>query len=320
MKRLVAMTMLVVAALTLIGCSTIDNINPWSDPKAIKIDKPISMPLFYVRTVALSAEQKNHVLPTYIDQRYGQQVLQAGTVDTTWVYLQKNANQRKECRDKVKATCRSGEQPAMTFLISTKDCAGPLSGFPNVTDAQIEEAKVMIREVVEDGIAVFCCLYVDDPSGSMPNWTKIEQHKAVWTKINNGIGRYVTAYVLSIESNELASDATHLKNCINVMKAAMPGAYYYGTHMAFHGTGRYVWVGGPTTPSSADFILLEAPWHPNQGNAQGMNGIKELYNSVKPRVGGLRLIWHEYNLDPDGNMNKQQRDWLKDKKIEWGVG
>ena len=307
MKKLLFGSLIVGLMLVLNGC------NPGGDPSAIKIDKPISMPLFYDNGGIRAADSP------YLQQKYFSTV-KAGNVDATWNYLNKSEAGRKKCRDEIKAVTKSGEIPAITLLISTDGCAGPLNGFPNVTDEQISQATTMIKELVKNGIAVFPCLYVDDPSGSMPIWNAIEKHMAVWTRIHNGIGKYVTGYVLSIETNERANNAEEIRGCINVIRVAMPGVDYYGTHMMFGNSGgRYSWTGGSSTPSNADFILLEAPWHPAQGDAQGMNGIQNLYNNVKPKVGALRLIWDEYNLNPNGNINKQQREWLKTKG-EWGVG
>jgi len=312
MKKLLLASLLTSIFLAFTGC----NPDPF-DPSAIKIDKPISMPLFYdnggVRSTADDSTD------SYLYKKYFANI-KASNLDSTWNYLSKSDAGRKKCRDDIKANTKSGEIPAICFMISTEGCAGPLSGFPNVTDDQIAQAKAIIKEALEDGLAIFPCLYVDDPSGSMPNWTKIEQHMAVWTKIHNGIGKYVTGYALSIESNELANNAEQIRGCINVIRVSMPGVDYYGTHMMFGNSGgRYSWTGGSSTPSNADFILLEAPWHPAQGDAQGMNGIQNLYNTVKPKTGALKLIWHEYNLNPNGNMNHQQREWLKTKG-EWGVG
>jgi hypothetical protein len=314
------MKKLLLASLLGIVLSFSSCITPFFDPSAIKINKPVSMPLFYdnggVRSIA------NDSTNDYIYNRYFANIkgVKASNLDSTWNYLSKSDAGRKKCRDDIKSNTKSGEIPAICFMISTEGCAGPLSGFPNVTDDQIAQAKAMIKEALEDGLAIFPCLYVDDPSGSIPVWTKIEQHMAVWTRIHNGIGRYVTGYALSIESNELANNAEQIRGCINVIRVAMPGVAFYGTHMMFGQTSsRYSWIGGSSTPSNADFILLEAPWHPNQGDAQGMSGIQNLYNTLKPKTGALKLIWHEYNLNPNGNMNHQQRDWLKTKG-EWGVG
>ena len=301
------LTFLIGLVLSFNGCDPLD-------PSAIKINKPISMPLFYdnggVRSVSDNL--------SYVQQKYFSNI-KAGNLDGTWNYLNKSEAGRKKCREQIKAATKSGEIPAITFLISTEGCAGPLSGFPNVTDEQIAQTKVLVKELVQEGIAAFPCLYVDDPYGSMPVWTQIEQHIAVWTRIHNGIGRYVTGYVLSIETNEKANNVEQIRGCINVVRVAMPGVDYYGTHLMWGASGRYSWTGGSSTPGNADFILLEAPWHPNQGDAQGLRGIQNLYNNVKPRVGGLRLIWHEYNLNPNGSINLQQREWLKTKG-EWGVG
>ena len=318
MKKLL-LTFLIGLVLSFNGCDPLD-------PSAIKINKPISMPLFYnnggVRSTSpdtLSADTSI----SFMERRYFSKLkgsnLKASNLDSTWCYLNKSEAGKKKCREQIKAVTKSGEIPAITFLIAVGDCGGPLGGFPNVTDDQINQAKEMIKVLVKEGIAVFPCLYVDDPSGSCPRWPDIEKHMTIWTRIHNGIGRYVTGYVLSIESNELANNAEQLRGCINVIRVAMPGVDYYGTHMAFGSSGRYSWTGGSSTPSNADFILLEAPWHPNQGDAQGLRGIQNLYNNVKPRVGGLRLIWHEYNLNPSGNIIIQQREWLKTKG-EWGVG
>jgi len=305
--------------LVLAGCIT-----PIFEPSAIKIDKPISMPLFYDNGGIRSINEDSYINKKYFSAKKFLGItissVKAGNVDGTWNYLNKSEAGRKKCRNEIKATCKDGEIPAISFLISTDGCGGPLSGFPNVTDEQISQAKALIKELVQEEIAVFPCLYVDDPYGAMPKWWEIEKHMTSWSRINSQIGRYVTGYVLSIESNEKANNKGHLEGCINAMKAYMPGAYFYGTHMMFGNTsGRYSWTGGSSTPSNADFILLEAPWHPAQGDGQGLRGIQNLYNNVKPKVGTLRLIWHEYNLNPNGTINKQQRDWLKTKG-EWGVG
>ena len=297
------------AALTLsAGCVT-----PIFEPSAVKIDKPVSMPLFYDNGGIKSIDGD------YMQKKYYSNI-KAGNVDSTWNYLSKSEAAKKKCREEIKATVKSGEVPGITFMISTEGCGGTLSGFPNVTDEQIAQAKEMIKELCKEGFVTYACLYVDDPSGTMPKWWEIEKHQVAWTRINNEIGKYISAYVLSIEQNEKANNKSHIEGTINAMKAYMPGAYFYGTHMMFGQTSdRYSWVGGSSTPSNADFILLEAPWHPAQGDSQGINGIQNLYNNVRAKVGALKLIWHEYNLNPNGNINKQQREWLKTKG-EWGVG
>ena len=305
----ISLSLLMVGLFLTAGCIT--------EPSAIKIDKPISMPLFYDNGGVRLASKANE--NSYMQCRYFSNI-KASSLDGTWNYLSKSEAGRKKCREQIKAVTKSSEIPAITFLLSRNGESGPLGGFPNVTDDQINQAKELIKELVEDGIAVFPCLYVDDPSGSIPRWTEIEKHASTWARVHNGIGRYVTGYVLSIESNELANNVEQLRGCINVIRVYMSGVDYYGTHMMFgNSSGRYSWTGGSSTPSNADFILLEAPWHPNQGDAQGLTGIQNLYNNVKPKVGGLRVIWHEYNLNPPGPINLQQRDWLKTKD-EWGVG
>lgn len=311
MKKLLFGLLTIGIMLFLNGC------NPDGDPGAIKIDKPISMPLFYENAGIRSLDEGSYLDKKYFSGVAGVKDSTRG-VDSTWNYLNKSADGRKKCRDEIKAATKSGEIPAITFLISTEGCGGPLSNFPNVTDEQINQAAELIKELVKEGIAVFPCLYVDDPSGNIPNWTKIEQHMAAWTRIHKGIGKYVTGYALSIESNELANNTEQIRGCINVIRVSMPDVDYYGTHMEFGASGRYSWTGGATTPSNADFILLET-WDPHKGDAMGLNGMINKYNNIKPRTGALKLIWQEYNLNPNGNINKQQREWLKTKG-EWGVG
>lgn len=318
MKKLLS---LVLGSLTLgliltTGCAT--------DPSAIKINKPISMPLFYdnggIRATSNSEFTQERYFPkkNVVLRYFSEKNLKAGNIAATWDYLSKSEAGKKKCREEIKATTKSGEIPAITFLISRNGESGPLGTFPNITDDQINQAKEMIKELVEEGIAVFPCLYVDDPSGSIPKWWEIEKHMNSWIRVNNGIKKYVTGYILSIETNEKANSKNHIEGSITAMRAYMAGVDYYGTHMEFGKRGRYTWTGGGTTPNNADIIILEL-WDPHKGDAMGLNGVKNRYNHIKPRVGILRLIWQEWNLNPNGSINKQQREWLKSKK-EWGVG
>jgi hypothetical protein len=111
------------------------------------------------------------------------------------------------------------------------------------------------------------------------------------------------------------------------MRVAMPNGKKYGVHMQFHAAGyRYIWLGSSngTTPNNVDFIACEQ-WQPQQGDAAGLNGMKESYNAIRQREPKMPIIWDEWNLNPNGNINKQQRDWLKQQrynggKKELGVG
>ena len=59
------------------------------------------------------------------------------------------------------------------------------------------------------------------------------------------------------------------------------------------------------------------------GDAEGMTGIKRDYQAIRARE-NIKLIFHEFNLNAEGGIFLQQREWLKKQlyngKLEWGVG
>ena len=106
------------------------------------------------------------------------------------------------------------------------------------------------------------------------------------------------------------------------MKNIMPGVEYYGTHLQWHANnGSYAWLGSvnKTTPKNVNMLLVENSWDPHKGDAVGLQGMKNEYTVIKQREPTLKLIIHEYNLNPSGNVYKAQKEWLRTQK-PFGVG
>lgn len=217
-----------------------------------------------------------------------------GKVKGTWDYLAWTVTEQKQCRDQIKSGCVNDEIPAITILAQVDGDYG----------------KERITELVEDGIAVFICLYIDDPGGSQRRWWEIESHTELWKTMNDEIGDLVSGYILSIESTE-KGDYRRVENAINVMKDCCSGAQFYGTHLQW-GTR---WSSSSNTPSNADIILVETTWHPANGASVKIEKFREEIYDIMAAAGTSRLVIHEYAFNPTA----EQRAWLREQKL-LGIG
>lgn len=264
------------------------------EPRAIHVSGRVFMPLFYVNL--------------------------SGRVDSTWDYLSKSFGEQKHCRAEIKRLAKPGEQAAIVFLLTPPDEAGLIfSPFPVLNDGNVKTAIAAIKALLKDDIAVFACLYADDRA---PWWYNIYSHieAGAWGRLHEKIGRYVTGYILSIETNEKAENVGQIERAIVSMKNAMPGAQFYGTHLQWKGKSEisnYRWQSQATTPN-CDLILWEGSWDPHDGDAIGVDGLQREYRDVYSHI-FVRLLWNEYNFNPAGETNRKQREYLREQKA-WGVG
>lgn len=262
------------------------------EPGRIKIGEHCYMPLFYRA--------------------------QSGAVAMTWDYLSKPEYERAHLRETIKAGARSGETPAICFCLTPQNInAGVILDNMTVTDEMLEYLENRCRELVSEGIAVFLCLYVDD---SAPRWMEIEKHREVWKRVHKRIGKYVSGYILSIETNEYANSVTHIDGRLKVMRDAMPGADYYGTHLQWKANnGRYSWNSSIGLPASANLILVEFSFDPHKGDMVGVQAVKNECYDIQRCNPVLRWVAHEINTNVGSVTCEAQREFLRQQNI-WGVG
>jgi hypothetical protein len=241
-----------------------------------------------------------------------------------WEYLSREPKHQAAYRAWLKSHAVKGETPALAICLSPSDVAGGIwRRFPDEFDeARLAAAIEALKALCAAGIAVLATLYVDDPSGP-ERWWEIREHQSGWTRLHERIGKYVSAYLLSIETNERTwhHDRGRIEAAIDTMRAAMPGAQAYGTHLQFLG-GTYRWDAAVWTPRNADLVLVEAPWDPHQGDAKGTGGIRDMMDRMG--AAGLvgqygRLIMQEYNLNAGGRIEAEQRAYLRGCGLK-GVG
>ena len=261
--------------------------------KPVKIGDHIFMPLFY----------KNLT----------------GALDTTWNYMSKSDAEKQHLRNYIKANVKSGETKATCFCLTPQNINGGLIDDKTltVTDGMLGYLESKCKELIEDGIAVFLCLYVDD---SAPRWFAIESHKALWARIHGKVGKCVTGYILSIETNEYANSMSHIEGCINVMRSVMPGAAWYETHLQWvANNGKYIWNSITNLPKNADLILAEYSWDPHKGDAVGLENFKNEYFTIQKANPTLKFVSHEYNLNVGSAVFEAQRAFLRAQGA-WGIG
>ena len=234
----------------------------------------------------------------------------------TWGYLSWTDAKKKACRDAIKAGALPGETPAITFCLTPHNINGGLveDSMLAVGDDALDWLELKCKELIEDGIAVFPCLYVDDAA---PRWWEIEKHVAVWKRVHERIKKYVTGYILSIETNEHANNVAHIDGCMVVMRSVMPGVDFYGTHLQWKSGGRYSWNGG-NVPKSANIILAEFSWDPNKGDAVGLQPVKNEFYDIQRANPALKWVAHEINVNADSATGKAQTAWLRSAGA-WGV-
>jgi hypothetical protein len=236
----------------------------------------------------------------------------------TWEYMARPDSERKQIRDYIKANAAPGETPAITFCLTPWNVNGHTipDNMSDVNGFALGVIRAMCKELVQDGIAVFLTLYVDDAA---PRWMNIKDHRAVWKKVHKEVKDLVSGAILSIESNEHAIFKADIEKCIAVMQEIMPGFDYYGTHLQWGASGRYRWTGGSSTPSNANIILAENTWDPQRGDAAGVSKIRSEWQSIRASEQRVKLVAHEYNLNAGGTTEKAQRAELRAQGI-WGIG
>ncbi|MFB1502003.1 hypothetical protein [Thiocapsa sp. N5-Cardenillas] len=263
------------------------------EPSAVKLSDRMFAPLFYVT--------------------------QTGGTAATWDYLNKSADDQRHCRETILNLCHGGETPAIVFLLTPPYEAGNIfTPFPNVINpANLDKAVDAILECLWDGIAVIPCLYTDD---KMPWWYEIEKHTETWNCISDRISGYCSGICLSIESNEQTTGVGMLQHKIMQAKVCFDGLPV-GTHLCWKGAGKsgYRWQDTASTPSNADFILVEFSWHPKDGDKKGVSAVQSEMLMIQAALPGRKLLFHEYNMNPGGEIMGAQRELLRSYK-PWGVG
>jgi len=237
----------------------------------------------------------------------------------TWEYLSLDESLRNNTRAQIKAGVGEGETPAICFCLTPSGVSGGLidDKMLAVTDDALAVLETKILELIDDGIAIFGCLYTD---GGRPAWQSIAAHRSVWRRVHTKIGHLVTGWILSIETNEAAPNVEQIRAGMADMRDMLPGADYYGTHLQWKAyNGKYVWNSAASTPRGADVILAEASWDPNKGDIAGVAGLAR-ENGEMVRAGlGCLIVWHEYNITPWSKVGQEQRAYLRGQNV-WGRG
>lgn len=260
--------------------------------KRIKIGDKVFMPLFFPKS--------------------------GGGVGSTWAYMRGDEGWRSYLRSYIMLHRNSGETPAICFLLTPDDCNGGFipNNIPVLNEGQLAAIHARVVELVREGIAVFPCLYNDDPNGNMPRWWEMEQHLAVWKQVHAKIGDLVTGYILSIESNE-KKNLGGVQHYIQMMRDIMPGVPFYGTHVQWKARGSpYYWDGG-NVPFNANIILVETSNDPNQ-DVSADHVLRE-YNDIKSANPNLKFVMHEYNLNVNSQNFNNTRSRLRSSGA-WGIG
>jgi hypothetical protein len=242
----------------------------------------------------------------------------AGRIVMTWNYLSMSDAEKQNVRRQIKSGAKSGETPAICFCLSPANINGGLlpDSMSGITDAALDVLEAKCKELVADGIAVFLCLYVDD---ALPRWMEIEKHRAIWTRIHGRIAKYVTGYILSIETNEYANNLGQIEGCLTVIQSAMPDVYFYGTHLQWTANnGRYQWRGISSVPKNANIILAEYSYDPHQGDAIGIETFKNQCLAIQNANPGVKIVHHEYNVNAGSAKMEAQRAFLREAGV-WGV-
>lgn len=236
---------------------------------------------------------------------------------STWDYLSSSEENQQAFIGFVKRECKSGETPAVCILFTPFDEGGGiLSNDMIVNPTRLDVAVEKIKELVREGIAVFGCLYTDDAN---PRWWMIGNHVPAWQAVHRKIGRYISGYCLSIETNEKANNKNHIEGCVEVMKTAMPGAQHYTVHLQWKSdNGKFCWRGDSSRPQNITCLLVETSWQPQHGNTANVGGLEREFNEIELFDGRIKKIWHEYNINLGDIMNKQ-RAFLREHK-PLGVG
>lgn len=242
----------------------------------------------------------------------------SGQINSTWNYLAMDDTEKRHLREYITANAKPGETPAICFCLTPSRISGGLidDKMLAVTDGMLDYLEAKCKELLEDGIAIFFTLYVDDAA---PRWWEIGMHQSVWKRVSERVGKYATGAILSIETNEHAAGVGQIDACIQIMRGLFPGRQHYGTHLQWLASNqKYQWRGGNTTPPSASVILVEYSWDPSRGDSVGVVGLEREYNAIMDAEDQARLAHHEYNLHAESGTAQKQREWLRNQNA-WGV-
>lgn len=263
------------------------------EPSFVPLSEKVFMPLFY-----LNAE---------------------GKPEHTWNHLNKSDESRAFCREMILNMKKIGETPAICFLLTPPNEAGGIwDEFPNkLNQVKLDAVIAELRENCFLGISNVGTLYTDDKA---PWFFAIEDHKAAWSSLHSQIGPYVSAYCLSIESNEQCRTVSDLQHYIHLMRLAMPGKQYL-THLQWQGKGAggYQWTGGASTPANVDGILVEFSWNVDSGDKAGVAGVQSEMLIITANNKDKKLIFHEWSNNPGSETFAAQRERLRYYE-PWGVG
>jgi hypothetical protein len=242
-----------------------------------------------------------------------------GAVSGTWEYLALPDPDKKAIRAYLKTNAKSGETPAITFCLTPSNVSGGFlpNSMAGVDAAQLDRLENECKTLIKDGVAIFLCLYVD---ASAPWWMQIEAHKGIWSQVHGRTCKYASGVILSIETNEQAANLGHIEGCINVMRSAMPGLDYYGTHLQWHGAGKgYAWTGSNGTPRNVNIILAEYDLDLAKADAIGVQVFKNQFGAIRAACGGVKWVSHEYNLNAGSSVNRACEQYQRDNGV-WGIG
>lgn len=257
------------------------------NPKAVDIrGKKLCVPLFYIDA--------------------------DGDITSTWNFLVKSKAHREAFYKFAKSIRAKGEVVGCAFLLTPPGASGMWLAFPvSLNKDGVAAARLVLREMSENGVAALATLYTDDDE---PRFWHIKEHLAGWAQLDFRVGELLSACLLSIESNEYAGSIGELQDYIEQIRRAMPTVGVYGTHLQWATRTPYSWNNAHSTPANADLILGEAPWHiskdrPDEGEDQGAGGIERWVKAM--RDGGVdlnKVVLHEFNIKPGTKTSDAQRE------------
>ncbi len=241
-----------------------------------------------------------------------------GRLEATWDILNKDKQEIKFVSEYIKSGCPKGFQPSITFLLSPADEAGNITdkNLVMINNDNLNKAIEKIQYFLDNGIAIFPCLYTDDKS---PDWRDIGKHINIWKTIHNKIKDYVSGYLLSIESNERFRNINILKDCLITMKSHLTDVEIYTTHLQYNSTD-YRWLTENQLFNELEYIFVETSWQPTQGNNIDINRFSAEIDNMINNNKSKKLVIMEYNTDLYSEKAKQQRMYLINKTSLGGIG
>jgi hypothetical protein len=248
-----------------------------------------------------------------------------GRVLGVWDLLGLDAANQDAVLASLKRYAARGEIPMAAFLLTPNEVAGKLFvRFPDILDeARCATAEAFFKRALKAGVALAPTLYCDDPDPRRgdPCWFQLADHKAGWRVFFDRYSKYFSAVFLSVETNERAASRGQVDGLIDLLRREVaPGLQAYGTHLDWgaHNVDA-------VRPGNADLILFEGPWliargMEHVGDARGVNGVRAWIDSMKARGVDLgKAVIHEFNMRPDGEIVKAQRDAGREAGLR-GVG